>query len=94
MHPYLAFQSLPLSGDRTDGAECAVGAPAPLKFRCVCPDAPSDFGVVINSENIESHLENIRVEQARYKQKFPQEVEEVKSLARETAHFRKASKTN
>ncbi|MGB3760464.1 MAG: hypothetical protein WBA07_29495 [Rivularia sp. (in: cyanobacteria)] len=37
MHPYLAFQSLPLSGDRTDGAECAVGAPAPLKFRCVCP---------------------------------------------------------
>ena len=57
-------------------------------------DAPSDFGVVINSDNIESHLEKIRTEQVLYKQNFPQEVEEVKRLARETAHLRKASKTN
>lgn len=57
-------------------------------------DAPKDFGVVINSDNIESHLEKIRTEQARYKQNFPQEVEEVKRLARETAPVRKASKTD
>ena len=25
-------------GWTTSGAECAAGAPAPLKFRCVCPD--------------------------------------------------------
>ncbi|MEM1393612.1 MAG: hypothetical protein AAGG00_10030 [Cyanobacteria bacterium P01_H01_bin.150] len=57
-------------------------------------DAHSDFGVVINSDNIESHLEKIRAEQARYKQNFPQEVEEVKTLARKTAHLRKVSKAN
>ncbi|MCJ8279233.1 MAG: hypothetical protein MJK14_04665, partial [Rivularia sp. ALOHA_DT_140] len=27
-----------LKGDRTDGAECSYAAPAPFKFRCVCPD--------------------------------------------------------
>lgn len=54
-------------------------------------DAPSDFGVVINSSNIESHLQRIRTEQARYKQNFPEEVEEVERLARESAHIRKAS---
>ena len=57
-------------------------------------DAHSDFGVVINSDNIESHLEKIRAEQARYKQNFPQEVEEVKTLARKTAHLRKVRKAN
>lgn len=57
-------------------------------------DASRDFGVVINSDNIESHLEKIRAEQARYKQNFPQEVKEVEKLARETAHSRKVSKKN
>lgn len=57
-------------------------------------NAPSDFGVILNSSNIESHLKRIRAEQALYKQNFPEEVEEVERLARETAHLRKASKTN
>ncbi|MEM6404175.1 MAG: hypothetical protein AAF757_28785 [Cyanobacteria bacterium P01_D01_bin.116] len=57
-------------------------------------NTPSDFGVIINSNNIESHLERIRKQQALYKQNFPQEVEEVERLARETAHLRKASKTD
>lgn len=55
---------------------------------------PKDFGVMINSSNIESHLERIRAEQALYKQNFPEDVQEVERLARETAHLRKASKTD
>ncbi|MCJ8282884.1 MAG: hypothetical protein MJK14_24540, partial [Rivularia sp. ALOHA_DT_140] len=30
-----------LKGDRTDGAECSYAAPAPFKFRCVCPEITS-----------------------------------------------------
>ena len=29
-------------GDRTDGAECSYAAPAPFKFRCVCPGGYCD----------------------------------------------------
>ena len=57
-------------------------------------NTPNDFGVIINSSNIELHLERIRAEQARYQQNFPQEVEEVEKLARETAHLRESSQKN
>ena len=58
------------------------------------PNAPSDFGVKLDSSNIESHLQRIRTEQARYEQNFPEEVEEVKRLARETASYRIANQRN
>lgn len=57
-------------------------------------NAPSDFGVAIDSSNIESHLAKIRAEQVRYKQNFPEEVEVVERLKRETAHLRKDNKLN
>ncbi|MGD1872614.1 MAG: hypothetical protein ACFB02_06140 [Mastigocoleus sp.] len=57
-------------------------------------NAPSDFGEIISSKNIESHLQKIRTEQAQYKQNFPGSVEEVERLVRETAHLRKAIKTD
>ena len=53
-------------------------------------NAPSDFGEIIDYKNIESHLQKIRVEQAQYKQNFPDSVKEVEKLVRETAHLRKA----
>ncbi|MDJ0773295.1 MAG: hypothetical protein QNJ49_07670 [Mastigocoleus sp. MO_167.B18] len=57
-------------------------------------NAPSDFGVVIDSSNIESHLQKIRAEQARYQQNFPEEVEIIERLKRETAHFRGKNNIN
>ncbi|MCJ8280688.1 MAG: hypothetical protein MJK14_12520, partial [Rivularia sp. ALOHA_DT_140] len=40
-----------LKGDRTDGAECSYAAPAPFKFRCVCPACLSGLFFLFTKRN-------------------------------------------
>lgn len=43
-------------------------------------DFPADFGVAINQKNIDSHLAEIRKQQARYRVTHPDEILEVETL--------------
>lgn len=53
-----------------------------------------DFGIIINSNNIESHLQTIRNERARYYQKYPQEIQEVNHLFQEALQKPQSNKDN
>ncbi len=41
-----------------------------------------DFGILIDNNNIESHLANIRRQQRKYHEKFPHELIEIEELAK------------
>ncbi|MGD1804387.1 hypothetical protein ACP6PL_02945 [Dapis sp. BLCC M126] len=43
---------------------------------------PEDFGILINNNNIESHLANIRSQQRKYHENFPHELIEIENLAK------------
>lgn len=45
-------------------------------------NVPTDFGRAIDRDNIESHLASIRRDRVRYRQDRPQEIKELKKLAR------------
>lgn len=49
---------------------------------------PADFGMIINSDNIESHLEDLRAGQKQYRETHAREVEEVENIALLTRRFR------
>lgn len=44
---------------------------------------PDDFGVKINSKNLDSHLKQIRESQQRYQQNYPNDVKEIEQLLQE-----------
>lgn len=46
---------------------------------------PADFGVRLNSANINAHLANQRVARERYRQSHPEDVAEIEAMARDAA---------
>ena len=68
-----------MKGDRTDGAECSVAAPAPFKFRCVCPGYYTDEHLTeaLNIERKQPETYNIiyaRVSSAKQKTDLERQV--------------------
>ena len=53
-----------------------------LNYPSINDNIPDDFGIVINNNNIESHLANIRSQQRKYHENFPDELIEIENLAR------------
>ncbi len=45
---------------------------------------PQDFGLVINQDNLESHLQRIHVEQNNYHSNFPEEIVEIEQIAKKS----------
>jgi hypothetical protein len=45
---------------------------------------PTDFGILINSQNIEAHLQKLREQQQRYHQTHPQDIAQIEALAAQT----------
>jgi hypothetical protein len=48
-----------------------------------------DFGMLINTSNIDKHLAEIRIKQQQYRKSNPIDAAEVLKLAEETANLRK-----
>ncbi len=44
---------------------------------------PDDFGILINRNNIEAHLQKLLQEQQQYHQTHPQDVMKIKTLAKQ-----------
>ncbi|NEQ72498.1 MAG: hypothetical protein F6K23_05075 [Okeania sp. SIO2C9] len=49
---------------------------------------PQDFGVLINQDNIETHLTKIRNDSKIYQKNFPEEIAGIKQLIKETEEKR------
>lgn len=56
-------------------------------FNYHAPDrtVPDDFGVLLTSQNLESHLAGIRADREHYRQTHPDDIAEIEAMAREVA---------
>ncbi|MEB3342989.1 hypothetical protein [Okeania sp.] len=52
-----------------------------LNYPSINNDIYDNFGIVINNNNIESHLANIRIQQRKYHKNFPNELIEIENLS-------------
>ena len=53
---------------------------------------PEDFGVMLDSRNIDAHLARIRMERINYRQTHPEDITEIATLAIETAKGKNCKK--
>jgi len=50
---------------------------------------PNDFGALLTSHNIDSHLNSIRVSREKYRQSHPEDVSEIEALASDVAKVKR-----